>query len=70
MGSLDLILLGVFGGVALVTAVIAFFCLRKAFRVANQKDGDLKMFLWTAMAMVCMIVAGMSTAYILIPILF
>jgi hypothetical protein len=70
MGTLDLILLAVFGSIALITTLIAFLCIRKAFRVANQKDGDLKMFLWTAAAMACMIVAGMSTAYILLPILF
>jgi len=69
MASLDRILLISFGLAALLFLAAAVFCFMKAFRVAGERDGDLKMFLWTAGGMVGLIIAGMSAAYILIPIL-
>ncbi len=70
MGSLDRLLLISFGLAAVLFLVLAGFCFVKAFRVAGERDGDLKMFLWTAVGMVGLIIAGMSAAYILIPIIF
>jgi hypothetical protein len=69
MASLDRILLIAFGLAAVLFLSAALFCFVKAFRVAGERDGDLKMFLWTAGGMVGLIIAGMSAAYILIPIL-
>jgi hypothetical protein len=70
MATLDLTLLIGFGIVALVAAAGAVVTFRKALRVSGERDGDLKMFFWAAGAMICLIIAGMSTAYILLPILF
>lgn len=69
MAPLDRTLLFAFGLAAMVFLTGAIACFVKAFRVAGEKDGDLKMFLWTAAGMIGLIVAGMSAAYILIPIL-
>jgi hypothetical protein len=69
MASLDRILLIAFGLGAIFFLSVAAFCFVKAFRVAGERDGDLKMFLWTAGGMVGLIISGMSAAYILIPIL-
>jgi hypothetical protein len=69
MASLDRILLIAFGLTAVLSFTAAMLCFVKAFRVAGERDGDLKMFLWTAGGMVGLIIAGMSAAYILIPIL-
>jgi len=70
MGSLDLVLLIVFGcliGSGLIGGIYSF---RRALKVANEKDGDLKMFLWAAVTMACLIVAGMSAAYFILPLIF
>jgi hypothetical protein len=69
MASLDRTLLIAFGCAALLFLAGAIVCFVRAFRVAGEKEGDLKMFLWTAAGMIGLIVAGMSAAYILIPIL-
>ncbi len=69
MGSLDRLLLISFGLAAAISLAVAAFCFVKAFRVAGERDGDLKMFLWTAGGMIGLIISGMSAAYILIPIL-
>jgi hypothetical protein len=69
MAKLDLILLVSFGAVALIALIAAVLSFRKALAVANQKDGDLKMFFWAAGSMVGLILAGVSFAYILLPIL-
>lgn len=70
MGSTDRLLLISFGLAAALFFGLAVFCFIRAFRVAGEKDGDLKMFFWTAGGMIGLIIAGMSAAYILIPILF
>ena len=69
MAKLDLILLIGFGALSVVGLLAAVLCFRKALRVSNQKDGDFKMFLWAVGSLFGMIIAGMSTAYILLPII-
>ena len=69
MGSLDLVLFLVFGAVSILSLTASVLCFRRALRVANQKDGDLKMFLWASGTMFTLVIAGMSAAYILIPLL-
>ncbi len=66
----DFILLIIFGTVALVTFACSLWCFRQALRAAPLKDGDLKMFFWAVGSMCCLVISGMSTAYILFPILF
>jgi uncharacterized BrkB/YihY/UPF0761 family membrane protein len=68
MARMDLILLLVFGVTALVALLVAVLCFRKALRVSNQRDGDLKMFFWALGSFIALIIAGMSTAYIVLPI--
>lgn len=68
MARLDLILTIVFGTLSLVGVACAILCLRMAFRVASEKDGDLKMFFWALGSLVGLILAGVSSAYILLPI--
>ena len=70
MARLDILLLVGFGSLALITFVAAIICFRKALAVANQKDGDIKMFLWAVATFVSLIVSGLSAAYILLPIIF
>jgi hypothetical protein len=70
MAKFDLILFSVFGSIAVLSISGALLTFRKALRVSGERDGDLKMFLWAAGSMLCLIIAGMSTAYILLPILF
>ena len=70
MAGLDLILFLGFGTLAILGMTGTILCFRKALRVSGEKDGDLKMFIWAVASMFSLIVAGMSTAYILLPILF
>jgi len=70
VAKLDLILLIASSSVALLAGAGTVLTFRRALRVAGERDGDLKMFFWAAGSMVCLIIAGMSAAYILIPILF
>ncbi|HXX64562.1 MAG TPA: hypothetical protein VEO56_12275 [Bacteroidota bacterium] len=70
MAKLDLVLFISFGIVALSASTGSVLAFRQALRVSGQRDGDLKMFFWAAGSMVCLIIAGMSAAYILLPILF
>jgi hypothetical protein len=69
MAKLDLLLTIVFGTLSVLGLVVTVLCLRKALRVASEKDGDLKMFFWAVGSMVGLILAGLSSAYILLPIL-
>lgn len=69
MGPTDTVLLVVFGAISLTALAGTVWCLRKALKVAGTRDGDFKMFLWAAGAMVGLIVSGMSAAYILLPVL-
>ena len=70
MGPLDTILFLFFGLLTISGLAAAAWCFHKALNVANEKDGDLKMFLWGLGTLIGLIVAGMSAAYILLPILF
>ena len=70
MPTLDLALLIGFGVTALLFLAFAIFCFSRALKVAGERDGDLKMFFWAAGGMTGLIIAGMSAAYILLPILF
>lgn len=70
MAKLDLLLFLAFGAIALITLIVAVLCFRKALAVANQKDGDIKMFLWAVATFISLIISGLSTAYILLPIIF
>lgn len=69
MASLDRILFIAFGTTSALFLTLSILCFRKALRVSGEKDGDLKMFLWAAGGMIGLIVSGMSTAYILLPII-
>ena len=70
MAKLDLILFAAFGSIVLLSLAGALLTFRQALRVSGKRDGDLKMFFWAAGTMICLIIAGMSAAYILLPILF
>jgi hypothetical protein len=69
MATLDLVLLILFGTLAIGGLAGSVLCFRKALTVAARKDGDVKMFLWTLGTLFSLIVAGLSTAYILLPII-
>ena len=70
MAPLDRTLFIVFGLLSVSGLAAAVLCFRKALSVSGERDGDLKMFFWAAGGMLGMIIAGMSAAYILLPILF
>ena len=70
MARLDLILSLVFGAMSLITFAASAFCMVRALKAAREKDGELRMFFWAVGSMAALIVAGMSAAYILLPILW
>lgn len=70
MAKLDLLLTLVFGTLALLGVAGAVFSFRKAMNAAGEKNGDFKMFLWAVGSLIGLIVAGVSTAYILLPLFF
>lgn len=70
MANLDLYLALGFGTVTIISLLATVICFRKALRVSGERDGDVKMFLWSVGSLVGLVVAGMSAAYILLPILF
>ena len=70
MAKLDLVLFLVFGTITLLGLTLSLLCFRRALRVSGKKDGDLQMFLWAFGSMIGLIIAGMSAAYIVLPILF
>lgn len=69
MAPLDLALLVGFGLLFVVGLTGSVLCLRKAMRVSGERDGDVKMFFWAVGSLIGLILAGMSGAYILLPIL-
>lgn len=69
MATLDLLLTIAFGTLSVVGLAAAVLCLRMALRVGSERDGDLKMFFWAVGSLVGLIIAGVSSAYILLPIL-
>ena len=70
MARLDLILSLVFGAMSLITFAASAFCMVRALKAAREKDGELRMFFWAVGSMAALVVAGMSAAYILLPILW
>jgi hypothetical protein len=70
MARLDLTLALVFGTLSLLGLIVAALCLRKAMKVAGERNGDFKMFLWAVGTLLGLILSGVSVAYILLPILF
>ena len=70
MAKLDLILLAVFGFITVAGLAASGFCFRRSLKVASERDGDVKMFFWAVGGLLGLILAGMSSAYILLPILF
>lgn len=69
MGNLDTILVIVFGLISILSLTASVMCFMKALRVSGERDGDLKMFFWAAGSLIGLALAGMSAAYILLPIL-
>lgn len=69
MAPLDRILTIAFSLLGLTGLTTAVLCFRMALKVSSARDGDVKMFFWAAASMVGLIVAGMSTAYFLLPII-
>ena len=69
MAPLDTILSVVFGTLSLTSLAFAVWSFRKALRVSNEKNGDVKMFFWAAGTLFGLMVSGLSAAYILLPIL-
>lgn len=67
MGTFDLAVTIIFSGIALGSLAGAIWCITKALRVSGERDGDLKMFFWSVGALITLIIAGLSAAYILIP---
>lgn len=70
MAKLDIVLTLIFGTISLFSLLAAILCFRKAMKVSGERDGDIKMFLWAVGSLIGLILAGMSAAYILLPILF
>ena len=69
MARLDTLLLAVFGCLVVLGLAGAVLTFRQALRVSGHRDGDIKMFFWAAGTMLCLILAGVSTAYIVLPII-
>jgi hypothetical protein len=70
MAPLDLALLILFGTLSILGLTASVVCFLKALKVSGHRDGELKMFFWAVGAMTGLIIAGVSVAYILLPILF
>jgi hypothetical protein len=65
----DNILLMVFGILSTIAFCIGGLGFYFALRNAKKKDGELKMALWSVVALAGLTFAGMSWAYFIIPIL-
>jgi uncharacterized membrane protein YozB (DUF420 family) len=65
----DKILLIVFGILSTLSLVMAGFALYFAVKNAKKKEGEVKMALWSFVALAGFVFAGMCWAYFLIPIL-
>lgn len=70
MARLDLILFLVFGLISLLGLAASIFCMSRSLKAARDRDGELRMFFWALGSMAGLVVAGMSAAYILLPILW
>ena len=69
LANLDTILGVSFGVLATLSLLGAILCFRKALAAASHKDGELKMFFWATGTLIGLIVSGLSSAYILLPII-
>jgi hypothetical protein len=71
MAKLDALLFWGFLSVGVLGLALAGFAFYRAFKNANfKKDPEgIRMFLWSAAGLLGLIVAGMSAAYILFPII-
>ncbi len=65
----DNILLIVFGVLSTAALVVAGVGMYFAVKNAKKKDGEIKMALWSFVALAGFVFAGMCWAYFLIPIL-
>ena len=65
----DNLLLAVFGILSTLALVIGVFALYLAVKNAKKKEGEIKMALWSFVALAGFVFAGMCWAYFLIPIL-
>ena len=69
MAILDKILLWGFIGIGVLSLTWSGFAFYRAIKAAEYKDDGFKMFLWAAGGLLGLVIAGMSTAYILLPII-
>lgn len=69
MAPLDRILFLLFGAFAALGVLCFLLCARGALRAAREREGELKMVFWAFGGMIGFIIAGVSSAYILLPIL-
>lgn len=65
----DRLLIIIFGILSTLSLVIAGLALYFAVKNAKKKDGEIKMALWSFVALAGFVFAGMCWAYFLIPIL-
>jgi uncharacterized membrane protein YozB (DUF420 family) len=65
----DKILLIVFGVLSTIALAVAGVAMYLAVKNAKKKDGEIKMALWSFVALAGFVFAGMCWAYFLIPIL-
>ncbi len=65
----DKILLIVFGVLSTLSLAVAGMALWFAVRNAKKKEGEIKMALWSFVALAGFVFAGMCWAYFLIPII-
>ncbi len=65
----DNVLLIVFGVLSTLSLAVAGAALWFAVKNAKKKDGEIKMALWSFVALAGFVFAGMCWAYFLIPII-
>lgn len=65
----DNILLIVFGILSTLSLAIAGMAMYFAVKNSKKKDGEIKMALWSFVALAGFVFAGMCWAYFLIPII-
>ena len=65
----DKILVIVFGVLSTLSLAVAGMGLYMAVKNAKKKDGEIKMALWSFVALAGFVFAGMCWAYFLIPII-
>jgi hypothetical protein len=70
MAVLDKILLWFFLSLSITGIGWSVFSFYKAIKSADHKDDGIRMVLWAFGGLLGLIVAGMSIAYILLPIIF